>query len=152
MLGGVLPAADEGPCPTGNARRTTYVVELRVGRWALHRVLASPMQGLCLPGQAAPSFAAGVTIAGAAEAAEPLPQPKVGQCPSGYRESGGYCAPTSDRAPAAVPKRGQCPSNWMQSGAYCVLKDPLLTGWSLVRIRPGEPNQIKYLGQLSDFG
>jgi hypothetical protein len=34
--------------------------------------------------------------------AQPLPQPKVGQCPSGYRESGGYCAPTSDRAPNAV--------------------------------------------------
>jgi hypothetical protein len=31
-----------------------------------------------------------------------------------YRESGGYCAPTSDRAPAAVPKgRGQ-PSGWTQ--------------------------------------
>jgi hypothetical protein len=53
-------------------------------------------------------------------AAEPLPQPKVGQCPSGYTESGGYCAPTSDRALAAVPKRGRCPSNWTQSGAYCV--------------------------------
>ena len=22
--------------------------------------------------------------------AEPLPQPKIGQCPGGYRESGGY--------------------------------------------------------------
>jgi hypothetical protein len=52
--------------------------------------------------------------------AQPLPQPKVGQCPSGYRESGGYCAPTSERAPAAVPKRGQCPSNWVQSGNYCI--------------------------------
>jgi hypothetical protein len=31
--------------------------------------------------------------------AEPLPVPKVGQCPAGYRGSGGYCAPTSDRAP-----------------------------------------------------
>jgi hypothetical protein len=31
--------------------------------------------------------------------AEPLPQPKIGSCPSGYRESGGYCAPTSDRTP-----------------------------------------------------
>jgi hypothetical protein len=49
-----------------------------------------------------------------------LPVPKVGLCTAGYRESGGYCAPTSDRAPAAVPKRGQCPSNWTQSGAYCV--------------------------------
>jgi hypothetical protein len=52
--------------------------------------------------------------------AEPMPQPKVGRCPSGYRESGGYCAPTSDRAPAAVPKVGQCPSGWVQSGAYCL--------------------------------
>jgi hypothetical protein len=34
--------------------------------------------------------------------AEPLPVPKTGQCPAGYRESGGYCALTSDRAPAAV--------------------------------------------------
>jgi hypothetical protein len=47
-------------------------------------------------------------------------QPKVGQCPSGYRESGGYCAPTSDRAPNAVPKRGQCPSGYAQSGNYCI--------------------------------
>ena len=52
--------------------------------------------------------------------AQPLPQPKVGTCPSGYRESGGYCAPTSSRSPAAVPKIGQCPSGWMQSGAYCI--------------------------------
>jgi hypothetical protein len=37
-------------------------------------------------------------------AAQPTPQPKIGACPSGYRESGGYCAPTSDRAPVAVPK------------------------------------------------
>ncbi len=52
--------------------------------------------------------------------AQPLPQPKVGQCPSGYRESGGYCAPMSARAPAAIPKTGQCPSGWFQSGAYCL--------------------------------
>jgi hypothetical protein len=52
--------------------------------------------------------------------AEPLPQPKVGQCPAGYRESGGYCAPTNDRAPVAIPKTGRCPSNWMQSGNYCI--------------------------------
>jgi hypothetical protein len=59
-------------------------------------------------------------VATIAAAASPLPQPKVGQCPSGYRESGGYCAPTSPRVPAAVPKTGQCQSGWMQSGAYCV--------------------------------
>jgi hypothetical protein len=52
--------------------------------------------------------------------AEPLPQPKVGNCPSGYRDSGGYCAPTSDRSAVAVPKQGQCPSGYAQSGAYCL--------------------------------
>jgi hypothetical protein len=52
--------------------------------------------------------------------AQPLPQPKVGSCPSGYRESGGYCARMNDRAPAAVPKVGQCLSKWMQSGSYCI--------------------------------
>jgi hypothetical protein len=48
--------------------------------------------------------------------AQPLPVPKVGQCPSGYTDSGGYCAPTSDRAPAAVPRVGQCPSGFVQCG------------------------------------
>jgi hypothetical protein len=53
--------------------------------------------------------------------AAPLPQPKVGQCPSGYAQSGGFCAPMRSDAPAAVPKgQGQCPSGWMQSGAYCL--------------------------------
>jgi len=61
-----------------------------------------------------------VALTPALALAQPLPQPKVGQCPSGYRESGGYCAPTSERAPAAVPKRGQCPANWTQSGNYCI--------------------------------
>jgi hypothetical protein len=53
-------------------------------------------------------------------AAQPTPVPKVGPCPSGYRESGGFCAPMSDRAPAAIVKAGSCPSGWMQSGAYCI--------------------------------
>jgi hypothetical protein len=34
--------------------------------------------------------------------AEPLPQPKVGACPSGYTESGGYCAPMRRDAPVAA--------------------------------------------------
>src|SRR4029453_2229738 len=40
---------------------------------------------------------------GLADAA-PLPQPKVGQSPSGYAQSGGFCAPMRSDAPAAVPK------------------------------------------------
>jgi hypothetical protein len=59
-------------------------------------------------------------ITTAAAGAEPLPQTKVGTCPSGYRESGGYCAPLNDRARSAVPKVGQCPSGWQQSAAYCI--------------------------------
>jgi hypothetical protein len=56
-----------------------------------------------------------------AASAQPLPQPKVGSCPSGYHESGGFCAPMRRDAPAAIPKgSGQCPSGWMQSGAYCL--------------------------------
>ena len=54
-------------------------------------------------------------------AAQPLPLQKQGQCPSGYRESGSYCAPASSRAPVAIPKeRGQCPAGFMQSGNYCI--------------------------------
>jgi hypothetical protein len=30
-------------------------------------------------------------------AAQPTPEPKIGACPSGYRGSGGFCAPTNDR-------------------------------------------------------
>jgi hypothetical protein len=52
--------------------------------------------------------------------AQSMPLPKIGQCPSGYRESGGYCAPMNDRAQPAIPKRGQCPSGWAHSGAYCL--------------------------------
>jgi hypothetical protein len=52
-----------------------------------------------------------VLISEVTTSAQPTPQPKIDACPSGYRESGGYYAPTSDRAPVAVPKTGQCPSN-----------------------------------------
>jgi hypothetical protein len=54
-----------------------------------------------------------------------LPQPKVGQCSGGYRESGGYCLPMNDKAPAAMPKTGQCPSGWMRSGDSWPLGQPL---------------------------
>jgi hypothetical protein len=54
-------------------------------------------------------------------AAQPLPLQKQGPCPSGYRESGGYCAPASSRASVAIPKeRGHCPAGFMQSGNYCI--------------------------------
>jgi hypothetical protein len=53
--------------------------------------------------------------------AQPLPIKKFGNCPSGYRESGGYCAPMQRDAPVAIPKgKSQCPSGFMQSGSYCL--------------------------------
>jgi hypothetical protein len=53
-----------------------------------------------------------------------LPVLKTGACPSGYFQSGGYCAPMSDKSPTAIPKVGSCPSGWRQSGAYCVENQP----------------------------
>jgi hypothetical protein len=63
-----------------------------------------------------------------AASAQPLPVAKVGPCPSGYAESGGYCAPTSGTTRPAVPKIGQCASGWTQSGAYCVNTRPQQRG------------------------
>ncbi len=64
-----------------------------------------------------------LTLVGARPAAYPVP--KMGSCPSGFRESGGYCAPLTPLSPNAVPKGiGQCPSGWMQSGSYCILIEP----------------------------
>jgi hypothetical protein len=42
-------------------------------------------------------------------------------CPSGYRESGGYCAPMTRDPPAAIPKaKGQqCPSGYASGAHYC---------------------------------
>jgi hypothetical protein len=67
--------------------------------------LCAPLLFKCAPLWAALAavLAAAVPVAHAA----PLPQPKVGQCPSGYRESGGYCAPTSGRARLANGPPGQ---------------------------------------------
>jgi hypothetical protein len=52
--------------------------------------------------------------------AQPLPMEKRGQCPSGYAQSGSYCAPMAGERRQAVPKvGGQCPSGMFQSGSYC---------------------------------
>jgi hypothetical protein len=54
--------------------------------------------------------------------AQPLPQAKVGHALRGYRASGGYCAPTSERAPVAIPKvpGRQCPNGYASEANYCV--------------------------------
>jgi hypothetical protein len=52
--------------------------------------------------------------------AQATPVPRVGSCPSGYTESGGYCAPMSGTTRPAIVKSGQCPANWISSGAYCL--------------------------------
>jgi len=48
-------------------------------------------------------LAALLLLASAATAlAQPLPQPKVGSCPSGYSQSGSFCAPVRKDSPAAI--------------------------------------------------
>jgi hypothetical protein len=62
-----------------------------------------------------------ITIAAATAAlAEGLPYPKgAGQCSGSYVQSGSYCVPKSERSAPAVPKLGQCPAGWRQSGGAC---------------------------------
>ncbi len=65
-------------------------------------------------------FAAGLFIvANAAHALQPQPLPRQGGCPSGYSQSGSYCAPGSS-ARYALLKAGSCPSGYSQSGNYCL--------------------------------
>jgi hypothetical protein len=51
--------------------------------------------------------------------AQPAPQEKRGQCPSGYASSASYCTPMAGERRPAVSKVGQCPAGWFQSGNYC---------------------------------
>jgi hypothetical protein len=64
---------------------------------------------------------AATTLATALALAQALPYPKTGTCAPGYRESGGFCAPSRD-AVAAIPKQPskQCPSGWSSSAHACV--------------------------------
>jgi hypothetical protein len=47
------------------------------------------------------------------------PLAKVGDCPSGYFTSGGYCKPNGN-ARFAIPKHGDCPAGYLSSGNYCL--------------------------------
>jgi hypothetical protein len=49
------------------------------------------------------------------------PVPKIGSCPSGYSQSGGFCSPMRDTKCWSFPKTtGQCPSGTIQSGSFCL--------------------------------
>lgn len=72
-----------------------------------------------LTADGAPMILAAILFVAIAPAHAATPWPKTGVCPSGYRDSGGFCAPMSRDAPAAIPKVGQCPSGYYQSGNYC---------------------------------
>ena len=68
---------------------------------------------------------AALLLLAATATAQPLPQPKIGTCPSGYHESGGYCTPMRHDTAAAIAKGSrQCPAGWAQSGSYCVEMRP----------------------------
>jgi len=60
-----------------------------------------------------------VLVPVSALALQPQPVAKHGSCPSGYSQSGSYCAPSA-HARYAVPKHGSCPSGYSQSGDYCL--------------------------------
>jgi hypothetical protein len=45
-----------------------------------------------------------LVLTATAWAQQVTPQPKVGSCPAGYRESGGYYPPLRSDAPAAISK------------------------------------------------
>jgi hypothetical protein len=65
------------------------------------------------------AFALITTVA----AAEPLPVPRVGPCPIGYRPAGSYCVALNNNAAPAIPappNNGPCPYGFARQGAYCV--------------------------------
>jgi hypothetical protein len=64
-------------------------------------------------------FALSVVSCASAYALTPAPLPKQGSCPSGYAQSGDYCAP-GHNARYAVAKHGSCPTGYYQSGNYCL--------------------------------
>lgn len=55
------------------------------------------------------------------EEAVPFPR-RDGNCPSGYYQSGSYCAPANRDSRPAIPRErgGSCPSGWYSSGSGCV--------------------------------
>jgi hypothetical protein len=57
-----------------------------------------------------------------AQQSQQRPQPRQPRqwCPVGWMESGSYCVPGSDKAPAAIAKKGWCPTGWRESGSYCI--------------------------------
>jgi hypothetical protein len=55
----------------------------------------------------------------AAQELQAQPIPKIGNCPSGYSSSGGYCVPGKS-SHYAIEKRGSCASGYSTSGDYCL--------------------------------
>ena len=60
-------------------------------------------------------------FAGPYDGPQPLPVPKIGNCPHGWLTSGGFCVPSGSRQDA-IPKSASqnCPWGWLASGAYCL--------------------------------
>jgi hypothetical protein len=56
--------------------------------------------------------------------AQPLPVPKSGTCPAGYRESGGYCSPPSPRSPEAIRSAARTKKHCGLTGHKRMLRSP----------------------------
>ena len=62
-----------------------------------------------------------LALATTVAAAEPLPIPRVGSCPFGYRPAGNYCValdPNAAPAVSAPPNNGPCPYGMARQGGY----------------------------------
>ena len=51
---------------------------------------------------------------------QPLPVPRIGNCPHGWLASGGSCVPSGSKQDAIPRTGGSCPWGWLASGAYCL--------------------------------
>jgi hypothetical protein len=72
--------------------------------------------------------------------------PNPGQwCPVGWMASGNYCAPGSDKAPAAIPKNGWCPAGWRWMPPFAkVTRGPEPE----VRFQPGQRDPRVFLERV----
>jgi hypothetical protein len=70
-------------------------------------------------------IATAMTVLATHAVAQQLPVARNGPCPTGWRETSGFCSPGTKDAPRVIPKiAGPCPAGWIASGlSYCTRFD-----------------------------